>query len=209
MQLVESGAVALDESVQSYLPDFEVDDPRTAKITVRELLNQTSGISDETLREKSLPQPHSLQAAEQRARVATLAEEPGTRHPYTNTGVGGRGEIRGDGRRVRRQRNMTVGGAPLFESSPGRSSPQLVRLVASEFAVDEIGCGRSLMLGTRTHVSRKSCHTSSSHQYFDSAVSHRNTVTKGEFSVSSAGTVGAMRGGMNLDDQLRKPGMSQ
>ncbi|MFC1473124.1 serine hydrolase domain-containing protein [Rhodococcus qingshengii] len=85
MQLVESGAVALDESVQSYLPDFEVDDPRTSKITVRELLNQTSGISDETLREKSLPQPHSLKAAEQRARDATLAEEPGTRHHYTNT----------------------------------------------------------------------------------------------------------------------------
>ncbi len=85
MQLVESGAVALDEPVQSYLPDFEVDDPRSSKITVRELLNQTSGISDETLREKSLPQPHSLQAAEQRARDATLAEAPGTRHHYTNT----------------------------------------------------------------------------------------------------------------------------
>lgn len=71
--------------MQSYLPDFEVDDPRTSKITVRELLNQTSGISYETLREKSLPQPHGLQAAEQRARDSTLAEEPGTRHHYTNT----------------------------------------------------------------------------------------------------------------------------
>ena len=85
MQLVESGAVALDESVPSYLPDLEVGDPRTSKITVRELLNQTSGISDETLREKSLPQPHSLQAAEQRAHVATPAEAPGTRHHFTNT----------------------------------------------------------------------------------------------------------------------------
>lgn len=85
MQLVESGAVALDESVQSYLADFEVNDPRSSKITVRHLLNQTSGISDETLREKSLPQPHNLQVAEQRARDATLADEPGTRHHYTNT----------------------------------------------------------------------------------------------------------------------------
>lgn len=85
MQLVESGDVALDEPVRSYLPDFQVDDPRSSKITVRELLSQTSGISDETLREKSLPQPHSLEAAEQRARDATLAEAPGTRRHYTNT----------------------------------------------------------------------------------------------------------------------------
>lgn len=55
MQLVESGDVALDEPVRSYLPDFQVDDPRSSKITVRELLSQTSGISDETLREKRLP----------------------------------------------------------------------------------------------------------------------------------------------------------
>lgn len=85
MQLVESGKVALDEPVQLYLPDFEVDDPGNSKITVRELLNHTSGISDETLREKSLPQPDSLEAAEQRARDATLAEAPGTRRHYTNT----------------------------------------------------------------------------------------------------------------------------
>ena len=41
--------------MRSYLPDFQVDDPRSSKITVRELLSQTSGISDETLREKRLP----------------------------------------------------------------------------------------------------------------------------------------------------------
>jgi CubicO group peptidase (beta-lactamase class C family) len=85
MQLAEAGDIDLDESVQSYLSDFKVDDPRSSKITVRELLNQTSGISDQTLREKSLPQPHSLEAAERRARDATLAENPGTRHHYTNT----------------------------------------------------------------------------------------------------------------------------
>lgn len=85
MQLVESGTVELDEPVQSYLPSFQVEDPHSSAITVRELLNQTSGISDETLREKSLPQPRTLEAAEQRARGATLADAPGIRHHYTNT----------------------------------------------------------------------------------------------------------------------------
>ncbi len=87
--------------------------------------------------------------------------------------------------------------------------PQLIRLVAGELTVHEIARGRILMLGTRTFVSRKSFHTSSSHQHFDAAVSHGNVVTKGEFSVDAPRTVGAMRGGVNLGDQLRQPGMSQ
>jgi CubicO group peptidase (beta-lactamase class C family) len=85
LQLVGAGKVTLDAPVREYLPDFEVADPRGARITVRQLLNQTSGITDHTLREKSLPQPDSLAAAVVRARVATLASEPGTHYAYTNT----------------------------------------------------------------------------------------------------------------------------
>jgi CubicO group peptidase (beta-lactamase class C family) len=85
MQLVEAGKVALDAPVRDYLPDFRIADPRGAQITVRQLLNQTSGITDRTLPEKSLPQPDSLAAAVVRARAATLAAEPGTKHFYTNT----------------------------------------------------------------------------------------------------------------------------
>jgi CubicO group peptidase (beta-lactamase class C family) len=85
MQLVEAGKVTLDAPVRDYLPDFRTADPRGARITVRQLLNQTSGITDRTLREKSLPQPDSLAATVVRARAATLASEPGTRHTYTNT----------------------------------------------------------------------------------------------------------------------------
>src|ERR671931_984053 len=48
MQLVEAGRIRLDAPVQEYLPWFEVDDrlfPRAAStITVRHLLNHTSGI---------------------------------------------------------------------------------------------------------------------------------------------------------------------
>jgi len=45
MQLVEGGKVELDAPVQRYLPWFRVADPRaSAQMTVRHLLNQTSGL---------------------------------------------------------------------------------------------------------------------------------------------------------------------
>jgi len=45
MQLVEAGKVELDAPVQRYLPWFRVADPTaSARISVRQLLNQTSGI---------------------------------------------------------------------------------------------------------------------------------------------------------------------
>lgn len=46
MQLVEGGKIELDAPVQHYLPWFRVADPHaSAQITVRHLLNQTSGLS--------------------------------------------------------------------------------------------------------------------------------------------------------------------
>jgi CubicO group peptidase (beta-lactamase class C family) len=45
MQLVEAGKIELDAPVQRYLPWFRVADPQaSAKMTVRHLLNQTSGL---------------------------------------------------------------------------------------------------------------------------------------------------------------------
>ena len=45
MQLVEAGKVELDAPVQRYLPWFRVADPKaSAQVTVRHLLNQTSGL---------------------------------------------------------------------------------------------------------------------------------------------------------------------
>lgn len=45
MQLVEAGKIELDAPVQRYLPWFRVADPQaTAQMTVRHLLNQTSGL---------------------------------------------------------------------------------------------------------------------------------------------------------------------
>lgn len=47
MQLVEAGKLELDAPVQKYLPWFRVADPETsAKITIRNLLNHTSGLGE-------------------------------------------------------------------------------------------------------------------------------------------------------------------
>ena len=46
MQLVEAGLIDLDAPVQDYLPEFRVaDSEASARITIRHLLNQTSGLS--------------------------------------------------------------------------------------------------------------------------------------------------------------------
>ena len=42
--LEDSGLIDIDEPLQKYLPGFEIDDPGGEDITVRHLLNQTSGI---------------------------------------------------------------------------------------------------------------------------------------------------------------------
>ncbi|MGW0432773.1 serine hydrolase domain-containing protein [Micromonospora sp. NPDC003197] len=85
MQLVEAGRVELDKPVHSYLPEFTMADPRATKITVRQLLNQTSGMSDTTYHSFSRrPVPRSLQEAVATMRTARLAADPGTRWEYHN-----------------------------------------------------------------------------------------------------------------------------
>lgn len=49
MQLVEEERVNLDSPAKQYLPDLQLKDERAETITVRELLNQSSGLSDATL----------------------------------------------------------------------------------------------------------------------------------------------------------------
>ncbi|WP_433508662.1 serine hydrolase domain-containing protein [Nonomuraea sp. CA-143628] len=85
LQLVEKGRVELDKPVRGYLPEFRMADPRAADITVRQLLNQTSGMADSTFHEKSLPQPDTLQGSVRRLKDARLASKPGTAYSYHNT----------------------------------------------------------------------------------------------------------------------------
>jgi len=49
MRLVDKGQISLDETLSHYLPDLNTPDPRDRQITVRMLLNHTSGIAGSTM----------------------------------------------------------------------------------------------------------------------------------------------------------------
>lgn len=83
MQLSESGSLDLDAPVQRYLPWFRVADPGySARITVRQLLNQTSGLPP------SSPFDTAVTSVTQRVRdlatVSSLAS-PGQVWAYSNS----------------------------------------------------------------------------------------------------------------------------
>ena len=87
MQLVEAGKIDLDAPVQRYLPWFHVADPQaSAQITVRHLLNQTSGLP--TSSGESLDSDDRPGAAERHGRsLATLrlTSQPGSAWEYSNS----------------------------------------------------------------------------------------------------------------------------
>ncbi|WP_372669568.1 serine hydrolase domain-containing protein [Amycolatopsis kentuckyensis] len=84
LQLVETKRLELDAPVPRYLPDFRLADDRGARITVRMLLDQTSGMADSAFPDLALPQPHTLAEAVSRLKDAQLASEPGTQFHYHN-----------------------------------------------------------------------------------------------------------------------------
>ncbi|QQQ73575.1 beta-lactamase family protein [Saccharothrix sp. 6-C] len=84
MRLVESGRIRLDDPVRAHLPEFTMADPRAADITVRHLLDQTSGLSDTTHRSFSGPPVHTLAEAVAAMRDSKPAAAPGTRWEYHN-----------------------------------------------------------------------------------------------------------------------------
>ncbi|MFC0628212.1 serine hydrolase domain-containing protein [Kribbella deserti] len=83
-QLAVSGRLRLDDPVAARLPEFAPADSRARRITIRQLLNHTSGLSDRTFPEATLPQPDSLREAVAALRTAELATDPGARHDYHN-----------------------------------------------------------------------------------------------------------------------------
>lgn len=61
MQLVEAGQINLDSPVQTYLPEFTLANSTiAAKITIRHLLNQVSGLSDLGFPELQLSQAKTI-----------------------------------------------------------------------------------------------------------------------------------------------------
>jgi CubicO group peptidase (beta-lactamase class C family) len=88
MQLVEAGRVDLDAPVQRYLPWFRVADAQaSAQMTVRQLLNQTSGLSSASGWAPLADFDSSPGAGESQARaLATLqlSRPPGSAFEYSN-----------------------------------------------------------------------------------------------------------------------------
>jgi CubicO group peptidase (beta-lactamase class C family) len=88
LQLVEEGKVHLDGVLTDYLPDYPA--AQGARVTVRQLLNHTSGIPSMT----GLPDFMTTRARQAYTHEAMLAEfsemelefEPGTEHRYNNSG---------------------------------------------------------------------------------------------------------------------------
>src|SRR5215216_4475692 len=88
MQLVEDGKVALDAPVQRYIPWFRVADSEASKhITVRHLLNQTSGIPTVAGLTYMYKGDSSRDALEKEVRVTSeveLTHPPGKLYQYSN-----------------------------------------------------------------------------------------------------------------------------
>ncbi len=89
MQLVEAGKVELDAPVQRYLPWFRVADPQAStQITLRHLLNQTSGLPVSLGLAGLSDFDASLDATERQVRSLStlkLSRSVGTKFEYTNT----------------------------------------------------------------------------------------------------------------------------
>lgn len=88
LQLYEQGKVRIDDSVQTYLPEFNTaNDPRRAKVTLRMLLTHTSGLAGDL----SMTGPWGLDRADKaegirRALNTPLAFDPGQVFHYSDIG---------------------------------------------------------------------------------------------------------------------------
>jgi CubicO group peptidase (beta-lactamase class C family) len=95
MQLVERGKVDLDAPVTTYLPYFKLADERYARITVRQMLNHTSGLPDVENYEWASAQ-NDDGAAERCVRSLadrTLVSAPGKRFRYSSLGYDVLGDV--------------------------------------------------------------------------------------------------------------------
>jgi CubicO group peptidase (beta-lactamase class C family) len=83
LQLVERGLIALDSPVTDYIDWFTTADP-TASITVRQLLNQTSGLSTLDGSRNAFTPETSLEDRVRLIETYDLVSEPGSEFNYCN-----------------------------------------------------------------------------------------------------------------------------
>jgi CubicO group peptidase (beta-lactamase class C family) len=80
LQLVDAGRVQLDVPVRRYAPEFRMADSAAERITVRQLLQHTSGIPNTSC--DSRQNAATIQEYVAELRTIHLAAAPGTRHIY-------------------------------------------------------------------------------------------------------------------------------
>ncbi len=88
LKLVEQGKVKLDEPLVTYLPDFSMLSPEYRDITVRMLINHSSGFGGSDYRNGFLSAPYSGYAEQAQAALKgeRLKHEPGYLNVYCNDG---------------------------------------------------------------------------------------------------------------------------
>ncbi|MBB3084011.1 serine hydrolase domain-containing protein [Geodermatophilus sabuli] len=85
LQLVQAGRVRLDAPVQAQLPGFTTSDAgAAARVTVRHLLNQTSGLADASFPQVADDDAEDLATRVADLRAAHLVDEPGARFRYSD-----------------------------------------------------------------------------------------------------------------------------
>lgn len=94
MQLVERGKVDLDSPITHYLPYFKMEDERFRNLSIRQLMNHTSGMPDEEDYAWDRPEydEQSLERYVKGVYRHKLLSEPGVNFAYSNIGY----EILGD-----------------------------------------------------------------------------------------------------------------
>jgi CubicO group peptidase (beta-lactamase class C family) len=90
MQLVEQGKLQLDTPLVHYLPDFRLDDERYTRITLRQMLSHTSGMTDmdESEYDELIAHPEYDEGALERYVYSLVSRKmiaaPGERFAYSN-----------------------------------------------------------------------------------------------------------------------------
>ncbi|HWO53674.1 MAG TPA: serine hydrolase domain-containing protein [Paenibacillus cookii] len=85
LQLADLGRIDLDAPYVSYVPDIKPADERVTRITIRHLLNQTSGLNDKTNPDMTRPTPfRKLEEVASSLNRVKLAADPGKTYSYHN-----------------------------------------------------------------------------------------------------------------------------
>ncbi|WP_308634939.1 serine hydrolase domain-containing protein [Paenibacillus silvisoli] len=137
MQLAERGKVDLDGSITAYLPYFKLEDERYRAITVRQLLNHTSGMPDEDDYAWDRPEydEESLERYVRGLRHHKLRSEPGAAFAYSNIGYEILGEVIAKVSGMSFEQYMKTS---VLEPAGMRSSSFLKREVETRIAVSHV-----------------------------------------------------------------------